>query len=196
MCNAESWRQSYTIRLYRHNAFHLSHDLLGSCLFEKTSPLYWAVKLCFKLRRKVWICEIWRVILLHEVNNARQSPLLPVIPKPLGGKTWNRENSPVYEDSEFCIVIPIRQGSGIKRFPIRVISNCQRHICQQLNHENDPKNLAKFWHDQMKSKSRARDRHVVLFTKVTWPRRSYRGRIEKLPECAVGHQSGSSRNCK
>lgn len=119
-------------------------DLLGSCLFEKTSPLYWAVKLCFKLRRKVWICEIWRVILLHEVNNARQSPLLPVIPKPLGGKTWNRENSPVYEDSEFCIVIPIRQGSGIKRFPIRVISNCQRHICQQLNHENDPKNLAKF----------------------------------------------------
>lgn len=48
----------------------------------------------------------------------------------------------------------------------------------------------------MKSKSRARDRHVVLFTKVTWPRRSYRGRIEKLPECAVGHQSGSSRNCK
>lgn len=136
-------RQSYTTRLYRHNAFHLSHDLLGSCLFEKTSPLYWAVKLCFKLRRKVWICEIWRVILLHEVNNARQSPLLPVIPKPLGGKTWNRENSPVYEDSEFCIVIPIRQGSGIKRFPIRVISNCQRHICQQLNHENDPKNLAK-----------------------------------------------------
>lgn len=52
-----------------------------------------------------------------------------------------------------------------------------------MNHENDPKNLAKFRHDhdQMKSKSRARDRHVVLFTKVTWPRRSYRRRIEILP---------------
>lgn len=111
-----------------------SYDLLGSRLFEKTSPLYWAVKLCFKLRRKVWICEIWRVVLLHKVNNARQSPLLPVVPKPLGRKAWNWENSPVYEDSEFCIVIPIRQGSGIKRVPIRVISNCQRHICQQMNH--------------------------------------------------------------
>lgn len=134
----------YNKTIYRHNAFHRSHDLLGSCLFEKTSPLYWAIKLCFKLRRKVWVREIWRVVLLHKVNNARQSPLLPVIPKPLRGKAWNRENSPVYEDSEFCIVVPIRQGSGIKRFPIRVISNCQRHICQQMNHENDPKNLAKF----------------------------------------------------
>ena len=62
-----------------------------------------------ELSRKVLVCEIWRVIVFHELDHLRLDSVwaFPVTPEPFWDETGNAEDAEVNENSNFGIVIPL-----------------------------------------------------------------------------------------
>ena len=70
---------------------------------------------------EIGVRHIRGVILLHKLNVALHLSSLPVPPEPLAAKSGHAEDAPVDEDAEFRPVVPLRQGAGVERVPVREV---------------------------------------------------------------------------
>lgn len=84
--------------------------------------MIWVEKFSLEHRGKICVRETGTIVFLHEIDAFWFLLSLPTPPKPLGGETGNRKQSPMHENSEFCLIIPRRDRSRIERIPSGFVS--------------------------------------------------------------------------
>ena len=81
----------------------------GSRCIEDVSPSSSIIELCCELLGKVSVGEVWLVVFLHEADDIFVLGPLPVPPEPFRAKTGHWEHSPVDEDAQLCLIIPLKK---------------------------------------------------------------------------------------
>lgn len=107
----------------------------GSRGFEYICPGIRVEEFCVKIVGKIRVFKAWRVVFTHEINFFWSPFALPPVPEPLTilpvGR--DREDSPVDENPDLRLVVPLWQGSGIQTGPIVCVTRC----ASSPQHEED-----------------------------------------------------------
>ncbi|TNN88001.1 hypothetical protein EYF80_001582 [Liparis tanakae] len=88
--------------------------------FKNICPVIRIEELCVKLGCKVRVLKARWVVLPHETNLFRAMVELPPAPKPLAEppEARDREDTPVDENPDLRVVVPLGQGSGVQAGPV------------------------------------------------------------------------------
>lgn len=99
-------------------------NLLCSRGFKNICPVIRIEELCVKLGRKIRVLKARWVVLPHEPNLVCAMVDLPPAPKPLAKlpDARDREDTPVDENPDLRIVVPLGQGSGVQAGPVRGVA--------------------------------------------------------------------------
>lgn len=103
-----------------------SQALPGSRGFEQLCPAIGVEEFCAKLGRKIGVLKARRVVFLHKLNILCQRHRTPPVPEPLTilSEARDREDPPVNENSDLCIVEPRGYGSGVQAGPVFLVARC------------------------------------------------------------------------
>lgn len=74
-------------------------------------PILWVIEFSSKFLREVLVRELGRVVVIHEVDDIIVATFPPIIPKPLGVVAGYGKDAPVDKDTDFGVVVPLRQRS-------------------------------------------------------------------------------------